>query len=401
MATGREVIQGQNKSDVDPAISARTRLFQIDTDIVRLGRERQAIAKQLDLRKYSIINLPNEITSEIFQHLLDCDPASDLAHSALLVLGQICRLWRDIMWSLPALWSTISIRANYKTLPRRLTLMEDWLRRSRSLPLSISLKHGPAHNGFTTLGAEGAAAFFKVVRPHFDRLERLEIAVPLRGSDLRLEQFPMPRLVHLGLWCDRCHYHESPVVILPATGPRLSSVELHHFYLESVAPLVLPWTNITTLVCNYIDCGDWRRILEETPALIHCRVSHMRREAADAPTPTTLLHLKSLIFTHHVPEEDPLWSTFPLPEMILPALRTLQIPEIYLPYPAVDTLLQLISDSGCSLKDLRIVDLTHGRQQDYINRLSSIPSISFYRQSTDTVVPTDGWPLTGDVTALM
>jgi hypothetical protein len=96
--------------------------------------------------------------------------------------------------------------------------------------------------------------------------------------------------------------------------------------------------------------------------------------------------LESLIFSLYNFDEHSLFGIFPISHMTLPALRILQIPETYIHYPSFDALLAFVSKSGCSLEELRIIDLTHTSEQVYRDKFSAIPSLSFHRQACGITV---------------
>lgn len=84
---------------------------------------------------------PPEVWSAIFVQCLPTE-ISTLAEvtKAPILIGRVCRLWRTISISTPALWSSIYIchtpqRASKPSLPA----IKIWLTRSGNLPLSISL----------------------------------------------------------------------------------------------------------------------------------------------------------------------------------------------------------------------------------------------------------------------
>ncbi|KAJ7038733.1 hypothetical protein C8F04DRAFT_1255655 [Mycena alexandri] len=350
-------------------LASRARLFQINRELSQLELERKLLAEQLGVCKYPVLSLPNEITAEIFTHTIAASP--DFGHSDSMALAQTCRHWRDVALSLPALWSAVPLRATQVSIPN---LMEIWLSRSRSSPLSLSLHPELGANGFPTLSR--LEKVLEAINPHLGRLERLEVGVCTRSYNFHLLQSPMPMLRRLALWCDRLSL-EPPVVMAPEDVPSLRTVELYQFTRGDLLRFALPWTRITTVVCNRIDYADWRLLLEATPALIHCEVSHLQRWGLDPRTPFTLHNLKTLVFSLYTAEEDMLWSIFPLSEMRLPALRVLQIPEAYLRLPSVDDLQALVSRSECQLQELRIIDPLHFRKQNYLDRF---PFVSFHRQ---------------------
>jgi len=125
----------------------RARIADIDAKILDLERaisalriEKAPVQARLDSYKYPVLTLPNEIVSEIFIHFLPnyplCPPLSGPLSPTLLI--QICREWREIALTTPALWRAISISENVAPSIRRLRVA-DMLRRSGSCPLSIRM----------------------------------------------------------------------------------------------------------------------------------------------------------------------------------------------------------------------------------------------------------------------
>ncbi|KAJ6554425.1 hypothetical protein B0H19DRAFT_868891, partial [Mycena capillaripes] len=53
---------------------------------------------------YPILTLPTEITVEIFTHCLPDEPCVPRTDTAPLLLGRICRTWREISLATPELW---------------------------------------------------------------------------------------------------------------------------------------------------------------------------------------------------------------------------------------------------------------------------------------------------------
>ncbi|KAJ7648651.1 hypothetical protein DFH06DRAFT_916910, partial [Mycena polygramma] len=98
-----------------------------------------------------VLTLPNEIVSEIFFHFLPvyplCPPFVGIRSPTILT--HICRHWREIALSAPILWRAMPFfgRKNAShnrlgsgpTLARELQLSDLWLRRSRALPVSITI----------------------------------------------------------------------------------------------------------------------------------------------------------------------------------------------------------------------------------------------------------------------
>ncbi|KAJ3570921.1 hypothetical protein NP233_g4091 [Leucocoprinus birnbaumii] len=136
-----------------------SRLQEVLASISRL----QKMHDSLSLEKQRLINLiaknramispfkrlPVDIVEEIFYHCLPvAHNAVTSVHEPPLVLGRVCKTWRQVAYSTPRLWTSIHIVA---ILSGRSTYLEErdaelggisaWISRSGALPLSISIFH--------------------------------------------------------------------------------------------------------------------------------------------------------------------------------------------------------------------------------------------------------------------
>ena len=88
-----------------------------------------------------ILKFPPEIASHIFclsMTKYDYEPNHFLLPTPF-ILGSVSQGWRQLAWSTPQLWSTISFTL-VKPPPKKIALLQlinDWLLRSRSLPLDL------------------------------------------------------------------------------------------------------------------------------------------------------------------------------------------------------------------------------------------------------------------------
>ncbi|KAF7348247.1 Hexose carrier protein [Mycena sanguinolenta] len=124
---------------------------QIEAMEIALGQlkeQRAALKGPIDAHLALISpmrRIPHDVLLEIFfsclptEHNALIDPAK-----APLVLGRICRHWRDVAYSAPMLWSSIHIPSPHylNTPPNILSrferIVKAWLERSAPCPLSIS-----------------------------------------------------------------------------------------------------------------------------------------------------------------------------------------------------------------------------------------------------------------------
>lgn len=160
-------------------VEPRNQLSRLDTEISRLQRSFDELsAKRNQLSDFITLHqallspirrIPQEILQEIFVRCLLSDHNSVMScREAPLLLGRVCSSWRSISRSTPILWSSIHIavpdldwawEAQRGTVPYGhkhagllIQAVIDWLNRSASLPLSISLYHGrPVPEEFTLM----------------------------------------------------------------------------------------------------------------------------------------------------------------------------------------------------------------------------------------------------------
>ncbi|KAK7439846.1 hypothetical protein VKT23_017418 [Stygiomarasmius scandens] len=123
-----------------------------------LRHERGTVQNYIDVHKAltsPIRQLSSELLAEIFVHCLPSDRnATRSLSDAPLLLGLVCRRWRDISLSTPRLWSSVHITTPYlfdaailsSLATERIRGVETWLNRSGTVPLSISFYAPPSGN---------------------------------------------------------------------------------------------------------------------------------------------------------------------------------------------------------------------------------------------------------------
>ncbi|KAJ7130391.1 hypothetical protein C8R44DRAFT_872200 [Mycena epipterygia] len=98
-------------------------------------------AQILDLE---ILTLPNEIVSELFVHFIPVYPKRPPLTGLLspVLICQICRRGREIVLSTPVLWRVFTLSlGKTEPLEQQLHLLDAFLKRSGSRPLSIKLNN--------------------------------------------------------------------------------------------------------------------------------------------------------------------------------------------------------------------------------------------------------------------
>ncbi|KAJ7932351.1 hypothetical protein B0H13DRAFT_1701263 [Mycena leptocephala] len=348
-----------------PGLEAdRARVADLEAQILHLERSLSALREEkilaqerLNSYKYPVLELPNEIVSDIFMHFLPpyprYPPLAGLLSPTLLT--HICRTWREIALSTPALWSAIGTYGSGIPLKQKTHLFDLWLKRSRFCPLSLQI------GGVTNIDEILAA-----VVPHRARWEHLDLY--LAPFHLPIIDGPMPLLRHLHLSLDE--FPATDVLTFRDT-PLLRSVILNVISLK----VILPWAQLTSLTLLDVYPGACVPVLQKTSNLTRCELEVFFDRENDRPGPDiTLPYLESLSIDQcgATPVTDFL-ETF-----IVPALRRLKIPEEFLGPSPLDSLAGFISKSGCKLEEVYISsDQRLLRQDSYCQAFPSIHKFSF------------------------
>ncbi|KAJ7756350.1 hypothetical protein B0H16DRAFT_1315072 [Mycena metata] len=301
-----------------------------------------------------IQTLPPEIFAEIFVDFLppypEFPPLSGFLSPHLLC--RICRQWRAIALSTPALWRAIRIDAFHNDSDaeqaRKLEILKTWLTRSNNSPLSLSL-----------LGACNSALlgdFIQAILAHRERWEHVDVVVPPMDAHLMRGEMPLLRTLTFGPNL----YHRGPTEASSSLfdhAPLLTDVVLvRNFFADQMR---LPWAQLTHL--NALCLMEWEvaDMLREAPRLISFEVRvapnpSNRQEGVDVPVHRLLRDL----ILHPLQIRNPgyrQWNV--LNRLILPALRRLQVSEAHI---ALGSLKAFILRSQCALEELRVVDATLG-----------------------------------------
>ncbi|KAJ7161832.1 hypothetical protein C8R43DRAFT_315123 [Mycena crocata] len=343
-----------------------TQIQDLECSIQLLQAEKDLAQKRLDSYAYPLLTLPNEILSEIFVQFLPVYPRPPPLTGLLspTLLAHICRTWRGIAHATPALWRAISLDFDTSCDEQDNKHLGSWMTRSHSYPISICID---AEDAVPSACAATLAA-------HRARWEYLKLFW-ISKSTLPFLSKPMPLLRHLDV-----SFQEDFEPITAALGdvPLLRSLRIGYYS----NCLVLPWRQLTSLALESTYLDETILILQQTALLVHCELALFLRGDERDDQPKLELHfLQSLTLIGNKGEPAPVLDMF-----ILPALRTLQVPEIDLgPYP-IPELASFISQSRCSLRELRITGKRFGMVPDKYRK--AFPTIS--RITFDSGKPFEG-----------
>ena len=157
----------------------------LDEQIKILTAQRDELQDFVDAHEMllsPIRKLSPEILQQIFVGCLPCDRNAIMAsREAPYLLGRVCSGWRMITFSTAELWTSIHIvlpnvtaTEDEKLLSiQRLEVLKEWLSRSGSLPLDISM----ASSMYSRVGTEHFTNFANALVPYCSRWRHLDLHV--------------------------------------------------------------------------------------------------------------------------------------------------------------------------------------------------------------------------------
>jgi hypothetical protein len=129
-----------------------TEIARMETLLNGLVIKRALLKKTINHHSSPLIRIPSDITSEIFKAYLNKEReteggvpswrgGSDSGGAFLtpLFLGSISSAWRELVWSMPWMWSSVALEVT-EPFPNCASLLDEWLLRSGQCALTISLR---------------------------------------------------------------------------------------------------------------------------------------------------------------------------------------------------------------------------------------------------------------------
>ncbi|KAJ7768336.1 hypothetical protein B0H16DRAFT_1519474 [Mycena metata] len=286
------------------------------TSLVNKAREeRQSVQVELDAIVYPVLTLPVEITAEIFLHCLTTSCAVDLnpwnTTRIPLLLTRICRLWREIAISTPALWANVKLKIADDA--RGAEIINTWSARAGGLLQSIKqwVDDTDSDDSDEDDSDEEDVPFvgrplpmvFKALLAASDQIQCLDMPdigvenLPeLDGIAAGAYNFPALQKLAIGFRMDDPLVHESwedwdtPSVQVFASAPLL-----HEAHLIGVPPLFtpLPWHQLTMFTGHLFSAHWCLEVLRLCPNLTESTFTSFAN-ASDIIGVTTHSGLKSL-----------------------------------------------------------------------------------------------------------
>ncbi|KAF7376639.1 hypothetical protein MSAN_00080700 [Mycena sanguinolenta] len=306
--------------------------------------------------------VPPEIAAKIFTHCLSDSTSAPDPNTAPLLLGRICRDWRNLVQDCPQLWASLKI--DQSRIP--VSLIETWLSRAQSIPLILEL---------CVPGLEDddwdAAKFITVFQRHSQTWRDVTLDLPgeqlyLFGSDL-----PLPLLERLTM--TDCF----PEAALPCNAFRNAHALRQLTLARAVHPAVLqlPWTEITTFQSpsGSLLPEEFLTILQYTPNIVDCTVTLYNESESDGlPDVAQLAFLASLSLETLIPGALDVFD-----HISVLALRRLDLSSIlFSGRVLVSRLHPFLSRPSCQLRELCIrIDGDKPREDHFIQLLETQPAL--------------------------
>ncbi|KAJ7886719.1 hypothetical protein B0H13DRAFT_896328 [Mycena leptocephala] len=203
----------------ETARGARRADRRTETRSAGLEQNRASIECQLHASaSFPVLTLPAEVTAEIFVHCLTLHgmrwsvPTYGIENIAPVVLMGVCRTWRDIALTTPALWSSLDLRFDRfspEGIPYRVFskpglvegFIDRWLARAGIFPLSLifGASKYAIEDRFTP------SRMRDVIHRYSHRLRYLELDMSLLNVyqlGLDLAEFPLLQSARLGSGLD-------------------------------------------------------------------------------------------------------------------------------------------------------------------------------------------------------
>jgi hypothetical protein len=332
---------------------------------LQLQLEAAPHTETLTASAFHVLDLPSEITSDIFLHFIltypMCPPLTGPSSPELLT--QICSQWRNIALSTPRLWRGIKVHYEIRMYPGLVSLpscafdlqtVTKWLLRSKDCPLSLSIiLEMPSHLDPTP------NHFAQAISAHSSRWEYIHLHLPSTAfAPLARTHFPLLLRLSFG---PTDEYPNDEAECLFQEAPNLTDATLSRNF--DAALTTLPWAQLTTLYTQALYPAECAYILQYTSSLVNftcilCNNDGDRGSMVDSVP--ALLHLNSLTLgydTYRQHSRDPQrGQQRVLDKLTAPVLTHLSISERFFKYDPLPSVTAFLSRSRCPLLSLEVKD---------------------------------------------
>lgn len=300
-----------------------------------LTRRASEIRVKINL-SHSAINrqLPPEILGTIFEAYVDDPSYEDFLYEAdvadcratsgnPLLLGAVCRTWRDIAWSTPRLWTSLTVHVDFARQPTQTRLTQEWLARSGKLPLSIRLVDYKQRNDDINL----IRPLISAINQYAQRWRNLHIHLPTCmfpwfkpvGNHVPMLEYLKVEGKHHFANDDWMDENTRDLLWLGDT-PSLKYLSTSRI---SLINLKVGWENVTHFAGENVSIAECLEIVRRAPLLEHCVFQSTSGSTEDLPPPSAPILVQRLrTFSVTFPNQGGLAL---MQSVTSPALETLAV----------------------------------------------------------------------------
>jgi hypothetical protein len=393
------------------SISLDRQIHEAEEAVATLKAMRASNNTKLNTRHDPLSRLPIELVSEIFMYLrplpmtvayhLDIEVPDDVAKSmkAPLLLGAVCRAWRAFAWSIPRLWSTISVNV-YNGNEEVPGIIRQWLGRSGQLPLCIYLyaAQKQLNGGLLSAHPYGnepyVARLMKVINEYSGRWFYLNLDIPKRfildvhcsGSEApMLETLTLQMCTH-GIEDGYLDSYERIKI-----GPTPNLRRIHLSPTVTFDDIDMDWASVVHAEISSPTLEMCCDLLRQAPILTHLTLQHVVVDIFDLPT-SIVRHqsLVSLQINGYGADEG---AAGLLSFLDLPALE--ELGTFAGSKSNLHTLPAFLRRSSCTLKKFRlhIDDSWMEHKRELIKVLGRMPSLEILDIECRYFQPDDDLPI--------
>jgi len=289
-----------------------------------------------------IHRFPVELKNRIFELLLpsynEWGEINGSGMQSFLAAISVCRGWRDVALSNPFLWSTMHI--DLRT-PDICSGINDWILRSRALPLTLHIQVANAMSGPEL----PMGTFLDTLSQCSNRLQSLSLysSSSILSSFLH-NNFQYHRLKQLKITALRTHQFDQSLSLLNPTA-NLEKIELCGVSFWS---LQISWNRLISATTYHFDLEDLTQLFQHASQMTFCDISYLKPSPSNFSMPPIIHHRLETLHLHLSPERDV--EPDLLGPLTLPCLQEVVI------YDAI-TLTQLpalVRRSSCPLTSLTL-----------------------------------------------
>lgn len=349
-------------------------------------RKMEALSDQRVPPQPPILCLPPEVISEVFIHCtpnnhragivssrvndIQASPCADPFREPIL-LGNICRVFRDIAFSTPQLWSSITLTLHSCELSEELDRLKAWLARSKGCLLSIHIRCAPDTFAGKDAWAENPPfQAMEAIFPYCKRWEEIYLSLPMACfSHLNQMQGRMVMLRKMTLfrhgYTPLNEYSGLPIDAFFGS-PKLEDVSLFGI---SPSSMTLPWSQLTGFRGYDLWEDEIMFVLNQSPHLLRCTFrAYLGDRALSKPSSPLQHHLRSISMSEHSG-----YTKY----LTLPHLQKIKLKaDDWCWNPR--NMISLLTRSSCSLERLQL-SVGFVSEEGLILCLSAIPTLKEFK----------------------